>query len=47
MVNISDGETELLFQSKTKDITLHAASGWKHMGIKPYVDDYEDKTEVD
>ncbi|GME48460.1 uncharacterized protein LTHEOB_5583 [Neofusicoccum parvum] len=47
VVNISDGETELLFQSKTKDITLHAASGWKHMGIKPYVDDYEDKTEVD
>ncbi|KAL1629219.1 hypothetical protein SLS56_005442 [Neofusicoccum ribis] len=42
-----DGETELLFKSKTKDVTLHAASGWKHMGIKPYVDDYEDKTEVD
>lgn len=40
-MNISDDETEMNIHTKGKDMSLHAASGWKHMGVKPFDDDYD------
>ncbi|KAK0662617.1 hypothetical protein DIS24_g1869 [Lasiodiplodia hormozganensis] len=47
VVNISDDETEMNIHTKGKDMSLHAASGWKHMGVKPFDDDYEAEKTLD
>lgn len=36
--NVSDGDTELLFHKKDKDVTLMSHRVWTHMGAKPYHD---------
>lgn len=42
-----DGVSDLMFNSKEKEITLMAAMAWSRMGQKPYEDNYEETAPED
>ena len=45
MIYFTDGSRDALINVKSKDIALKAASAWKRMGAKPYVDDHAKESE--
>ncbi|KAK8069048.1 FAD/NAD(P)-binding protein [Apiospora phragmitis] len=42
--HVSDGKTELWWQSKERNLDLMSALGWRHLGAKPFDDD-DDESE--
>ena len=45
MIYFTDGSHDALINMKSKDIALKAASAWKRMAAKPYVDDRAKESE--
>lgn len=37
---MQDGARQMIWEGKTKTDNLHSEMIWKHLGVKPYEDDY-------